>query len=462
MKKISFILLFGVALVTQGCKSFLDGNEISPNSPVSATPALLLSTVEVSTFANFSGQLSRSSSILMQQSQGVLNQAEDVAIYTILEGDNTNEWSSIYTGALNNSKALMDLAGDKSPNYRGIAKILYALNLGLATDIWGDVPNSDALKGLTGQIDAKYDSQEAIYAAIQAMLSDAIVDLGKTSNLIEPGDDDYIFKGDTDKWIATANALKARYANHLSKKSNYSPTTVLANANAALATMTANGAADAKCVFTAAGNELNQWYAYNDQRGDYIKMGKFFIDLMANTNDPRLAKYATKDAAGGYSGSPLANDPTSKDRSAMGTYFGTDAAPIPLVTYVELKFIQAEAMFRMGNKIDAATAFNTAVIDNITQVTGAAPTAAYIAASASETDATITLEKIMTQKYIAMFTQPEVWTDWRRTGFPTLAADTRGAVIDIPRRFPTPLTERLYNPKATVISNILTKMWWDN
>ena len=367
MKKIIFISTLFLALFLQSCKSFIEGNEISPNSASKATPSLLLSTVEVATFANFSGQLNRSASILVQQSQGVASQAQDIALYNILEGDNTNEWSSIYTGALNNAKTLMETAGDKNPNYRGIAKVLYALNLGLATDIWGDVPNSDALKGLSGQIDAAYDSQEAVYAAIQTMLSDAIVDLGKTANVLQPDADDYIFKGNTIKWIATANALKARYANHLSKKSSYNPTAVLTSVNAALVTMSSGGMNDANCVFTSAGNELNQWYSYNAERADYIKMGKFFVDMLVSTNDPRLPFYVAQDATGGYSGSPLANDAIADKRSSMGAYFASDASPIPLVTYAELKFIQAEAMFRTGNKTGAALAFNTVIMDHIKQ-----------------------------------------------------------------------------------------------
>ena len=38
------------------------------------------------------------------------------------------------------------------------------------------------------------------------------------------------------------------------------------------------------------------------------------------------------------------------------------------------------------------------------------------------------MNKIMTQKYIAMFAQPETWSDWRRTGIPALTPTSGSAV----------------------------------
>jgi hypothetical protein len=66
----------------------------------------------------------------------------------------------------------------------------------------------------------------------------------------------------------------------------------------------------------------------------------------------------------------------------------------------------------------------------------------------------------MTQKYIAMFLDPEAFADWRRTGIPSLTPNTGS---QIPRRLPYPETEVLYNqncPKPSVI-NIFTRVWWD-
>ena len=140
--------------------------------------------------------------------------------------------------------------------------------------------------------------------------------------------------------------------------------------------------------------------------------------------------------------------------------YASAASPVPLVTYVEQLFIEAEASLRSGNAAAAATAHNNAVKESILFLTGSSD-AAYEAANANETAGSISLEKIMTEKNVAMFLQAEGYTDWRRTGFPTLAANPNAALSGIPRRLPTPQQERLYNSNAIVVSDILYPVWWD-
>src|SRR5690606_26305631 len=54
---------------------------------------------------------------------------------------------------------------------------------------------------------------EELYGVIMGFLDEAIVNLqGETT--VSMGDDDFIYQGDTAKWIAFANMLKARYMIH--------------------------------------------------------------------------------------------------------------------------------------------------------------------------------------------------------------------------------------------------------
>ena len=293
------------------------------------------------------------------------------------------------------------------------------------------------------------DPQEQVIADIQKLLDDAIADLklGVEKNLLAPGDDDYIFGGNANKWAATAYVIKARYANRLSKRDAAGSATAALGflTQAYTAGFTAN-AADCMAKFGASGNEWNQWYAFNRTRGGYMTMNGYFVDLLKTTNDPRLAVYAGSAAA--------------TENSVVGPFYASQTSSMPLVTYAEAKFIEAEAQLRAGDKTKAATAHNAAVKANILKTVGAS-SPAFETVNASETAATITQQKIMTQKYIAMFTQPEVWSDWRRTNIPALTPNANAAVAGIPRRFPTPQSERLYNAKAVIESNILTPVWWD-
>jgi hypothetical protein len=461
MKKIIGPILLAVLFSVSGCKSFIEGWDVSPNTPTEATAPLLLSEIEVATFMYYTGQLARTPSIFIQQTAGTDFQMVDIANYTLLEGDNVNEWEGLYTDCIMNEQLLINDFGNPNPYYAGIGKILKAMSLGLLTDLWGDVPNREALKGLTGvstvELNPHFDAQETVIQDIQSLLSEAITDLSRPAedNIIVPGIDDYIFGGDPAAWINSAWILKARYANRLSNRnpagSANDAITFLSNIDPALP--------DLMSIHGEQSNEQNQWYAFQQDRGNYMQMGEYFIELLKSINDPRLPFFALPNLDGEYTGT--AKNDNSTNTSDWGPYAGTAGeTDLPLVTYFEAKFIEAEANLRLGNNNEAAAAYNDAVKASLLKVTGA-PDTVFEALYAAEDGPGITLEKIMTQKYIAMFTQTEAWTDWRRTNLPVLEPNPDGVVDGIPRRFPTTRSERNYNSNAVVVSNILTPVWWD-
>jgi hypothetical protein len=134
------------------------------------------------------------------------------------------------------------------------------------------------------------------------------------------------------------------------------------------------------------------------------------------------------------------------------------------VSYAEAMFIKAEALFRDGQTGPAADAHNAAIIAHVEYVTGEAAPAAYVTDQASETANTISLEKIMTHKYVALFPTYEPWADWRRTDIPALTPDPRGAAAaqgGIPRRLVIPLDERVNNQNSPPSKGIADPVWWD-
>jgi hypothetical protein len=456
-------LLISLVILSIGfpsCKKYLDDVQVNPNAPAEATPGALLASIELATFSNYSSNNARTAAILTQQMAGTTDQMAQLANYQILEGDITNQWASIYNNAIINCAVLIKDFGAKNPYFSGITKILLVMNIGIATDLWGDVPFLEAGLGLDdSKMNPKYDSQESIYQGMQKLLSEAVIELSSPveSNKTFPFGD-YVFQGDTEQWKKIAWLLKARYANHLSKR-NPSGSATEALEYLQMAELTGNSD-DANAVFGTLGNEINQWAAFEQTRGGYIRMGELFIDTLKGLSDPRLPFYAAEDDNGEYTGSSLNPETANIGSSAIGPYFGSDASPAPLATYVEAKFIEAEANQRLGNSEAAANAFNDAVKASLLQITGSSD-AAYEAANASETAETINLEKIMFQKYIALFTQIEVWTDWRRTGFPIISPNPAGVINGIPRRLPGSQDERNYNSNAVIISNLLQPVWWD-
>lgn len=458
MKKLSLLLILPMLLFATSCEKFIEDYDVSPNSPAEVTPSLLLTMTEVAIFAQYNGQLARNAGIYTQQIQGTDFQMIDVANYILLEGDNVNEWVSIYTDILMESQTLIDMSGE-NPHYRGIAKVLKTMGLALATDLWGDIPNREALGGLEGEgnFNPSYDAQEVVYGDMMDLLDDAIADLSAApeDNVLLPGGDDLIFGGDVAMWVKAAYTLKARLIMHLSERGS-SMQEVLD----ALAMGISANSEDMMAVYGTNGNELNNWYAFENSRGGYIHMHEYFIDLLKEIDDPRLEFYAAPDENGEYSGTPLAS--ADQSTSPVGPYLATANQPLTLISYEEALFLKAEALFRQGNADDAATAHNDAIKASIEKVTGAPAPADYVTAQASEDGSTITLEKIMTHKYVALFGMVEVYNDWRRTGVPALTPNPDGVVNGIPLRYPTTLDERVNNQNATVVQDILTPVWWDN
>src|SRR4030042_2939571 len=113
-----------------------------------------------------------------------------------------------------------------------------AMNLGLATDCWGDIPLREALNGLEGEEHyyPHFDAQQQVIQDIQTILDEAITLLSSdpAANETTPGLDDIIFEGDVNAWKRTAWMLKSRNAIHLTKRdANGSATSAMSYLNSA-------------------------------------------------------------------------------------------------------------------------------------------------------------------------------------------------------------------------------------
>lgn len=448
----------GFSLLTS-CDSELDHFNENPNSPISTTPTLLLSAMEVSTFSTHTGGLIRTSNIFDQHLAGTsVGQLGDIQRYIVSEQDVNNEWNTLYGTTLISGHILnRDFAGHY-PYYNGIGQILTAINLGYATDLWGDVPYDEAFKADQGNKTPKYNTQQEIYQRLQTILDEAIVNLSKSvsSNISVPATDDYIFNGNTKKWIQTAYVLKARFALRLTQVDTNAAKKALEYINAS--GISSNND-DANTFFPGTSNGLNQWYAFDRSRANYLKTGAYFVNSLQNANDPRLpfsiALNKPKPPIVPIYVGNIPEDLDTTSSSYIGSAFASATSAIGLVTYGEAKFIEAEAKLRLGQ--DAKSALQEAVSASVLKITGTAATSEFLAAAT----ATVDLENIIKQKYLALFLTMEPYNDYRRTGFPALIPNQSSNKKVIPVRLPTPSDERQYNPNATVVSNVTTNVWWD-
>lgn len=436
--KRSYLLLFVLTVLSvSSCKKGFLNDDLNkdPSQLQSPVPSSLLPGIIQSTGYLIGGDASRFPAIFMQQAVGQANQAILINRYEVSAGDVDNMWSAGFYNIMGNTDAMIKLAKQKGQgHYAAIGQILQAYNLGMTTDLWGDVPYAEAFRGKEN-MQPKYDSQQDIYTALDQLLTEAITSLSTADGSpIAPGADDILFSGDLDLWSRFAHSMKAKFYLHLAKKDPSNYARALAEAAQGFK---ATENAGVKFAGTSEPAQ-NPWYQFNTQRGDIGFTGTMYTLLKA-AGDPRLAIYQ------------------NAEDGSLGPLYGSANSTVYLMSYDELKFIEAEAYFQT-NKAAAASAYNTAVAANLTRTVKNTSYAATVAKTAAD----ITLNDIMTQKYFALFLNPEVWTDYRRTGLPTLLAPALSSLGGaLPRSLLYPIGEQRYNPNTPKNTSMLRRVNWD-
>ncbi|SEA92689.1 SusD/RagB family nutrient-binding outer membrane lipoprotein [Pedobacter hartonius] len=441
IKKSQLLVLLMVAVTFSSCKKgFLNDDLNNDSSQLqNPLPSGLLPGIIQSTGYIMGGDASRYPANFMQQVTGVANQSVLVNRYEVSADDVDDMWTAGFYSIMGNTNAMINLAKVKDQGHYGaVGKIMLAYNLGVTTDMWGDVPYSEAFLG-KANLQPKYDTQQSIYAAIDQLLTEAATSLVTSDGSpFQPAADDLLFGGDLGLWTRFAHSLKAKFYLHLAKRD-------ISNYTKALTEVPLGFKAGESAAVKFSGTSVptqNPWFQFNDQRPDIGFTGTLY-NLLKNANDPRLAVYQTVNGGD----------------ASLGPLYGSPNSSVYLMSYDELKFIEAEAQFQgMADKTAAAAAYNIAVAENLTRTV---KDASY-AGAVSKTAADITLNDIMTQKYFALFLNAEVWTDYRRTGLPALTA-TPGSALNgtLPRSLLYPIGEQRYNPNTPKNTSLSRRVWWD-
>ena len=435
-----YLIKFGtillLAVFISSCEKWIDPkiNE-DPDSVVEVPYNLLLPSIEANIGYVLGGMDVRG--ITGMWAQYVSGQARQAATmgknYNLTEADVNNLWGSIYQGSMMDLTDFINKTGDENPQARGVGEVLMAYCLGSMTDLFGDIPYTEAFMG-NENLKPGYDSQESIYASINTLLTSGIADLStaNSANAVPLGSsaNDLIYNGNVAKWIAAAHTLRARYSMHLTKKGSVDYNAILADCAAGI-TSNAN---DFQVPFAASEVNANPLYEFDNQRGDVAPSASFAAFA---AGDPRLAAFV----GGGLN---------------FGPFYGAIGSPVPLASYVETLFLQAEAQFRLGSQPAANTSYDAAVGASLAKYS--ISDATWLTANTSGVLGNRNLQNIIEAKYIAMFLQVEGFTDWRRTGFPVL---TPTAGSDIPVRYPYATDERLYNSENVPSGiTVFSPLWW--
>ncbi|HLA52206.1 MAG TPA: SusD/RagB family nutrient-binding outer membrane lipoprotein [Flavitalea sp.] len=407
-------------------------------------------------------------------------------------------------------------------NQYAIATIWKVFTLHRATDIYGDVPYTEAGKGITeGIFTPKYDKQSEIYPMMLSELETATSQLDPSK--ASYGVSDVIYQGDVNKWKKFGYSLMLRLAMRLT---NVDPATSQAWVQKAIegGVFTSNQEMATLVHVEGSGNSQN-WDAFELKRESLpesnkgkgpVKLSKTLIDMLQAKDDPRLRFYATL-----WEGNILATQtqvlpassdpdlqkglPNGYDASSIKTVIpgwsndqlvdysepntGTIAnlnAPTVLLSYEEVEFLLAEAALRGWGPGTPAAHYNAAITASMQSTTIFPGDQTLFAIPQTDIDTYLAanpldatgfegqMEQIHTQFWLAHFMWYdcfEAFSNWRRTGYPVLTPPnypgnfTGGQAL---LRLRYPISESSLNQanyEAAVANQgadlYTTPVWWD-
>jgi len=472
MKTLKIFLIAVFTVFLWGCnEDIMDEINTNVNDATSADAFAILPDVLLKSAYTATGtDLAWYASAFIEHSAGQWAQHHDADRRLGLHATShfNNHWNGMYD-ILNMLKIIERRCASGGPEENnkhalGISQVLQAYNLAVLTDFWGDVPWSEAVT--PGIIKPKFDRQSVIYNDIFALLESGIANLqaavAQGTNGPNAGSFDYIYAGNNQKWIKAAYSLMARYHMRLSQRDTQA-------ASKALAAI-ANGFESAADDFLFAKYEASQsgqnpWFSFLFQRS-HLCVSTTLFNLMDSRNDPRMVIWFSQlgDPAD-YNPAP----PGEADRVQGGVYseslitLNGQTLPTPMMTFHELKFIQAEAHFRNSPQGDYASALQDAIRASfVFHGLTIEDANAYYTAEVAPLLAANALNEILIQKYIAMYEHEamEAYHDYRRTGVPTLY-NPYNVTVGFPHRYQYGLSEETSNPENFIVLDIYAdKVWW--
>ena len=519
MKKLLRLLyLAPVALLFASCDNGFEEMNVNPNASTSVVPGFLFTRAQLTTVSNnYTGAAYLTIGGSMQH----------FATYKEVPGAgdkyfnfsySTGSWA-LYGGDPATAGAVIDIeqvieAVKTVPadvNKLSVARIWKAYLYHRLTDLYGDVPYSEAGKALTDKnYTPKYDEQSAIYADMLKELEQAIGAFDPAQATF--GTSDLIYGGDIAKWKKFGYSLMLRLGMRLTQVDATMAKTWVQKAIAGgvitsdtdIATIAyVDGSVTASRNFISSGLMGTD---YVSPGGDNVEGGKFaktLIDHLKTTKDPRLnvisvvwvkptsaSAYVADTATALQKGMPnaafnsLPPDFDSYSEPNPNTILKYNA-PLLVFTTAETHLLLAEAAVRGWYTATSAEAeYKSAVTAGMKQwalfgtagVISDARINAYIAANPYKTSGTVEeqIEQISTQKWVALFLEDEyeIFSNWRRTGYPKLTPTNYPGNLTggkIPTRFQIPDSEGIYNEANFIqartrqggTNSLSSIVWWD-
>ncbi|WP_452602166.1 SusD/RagB family nutrient-binding outer membrane lipoprotein [Pontimicrobium sp. MEBiC06410] len=498
------LFLFALGLSVVSCESTLDINESEVDATTDlVSPELLLAGAIQAPRARYEVTTSELGSILMQQWGGDINnvtggfQDEFRLNFTQNFTPGSIIWRDLFRG-MGTFQAIIDNPDSAFNNYKAISMINKSYYFQVLTDLYGNIPYSQALQfGLN--ISPAYDDAQSIYRDLIVQLDAAIAILENSGDYLPVGTEDTIFNGDANGWIQVANTLKLRI---LLRQSELAGTdaetaTYLTEQFAALSTNFLTTDATLNPGYAAAAGQQNPfWNNYGTTAtgeptfdNDFIVPSDYMVKFLrgeatqdgvaTGTLDPRLVRmyepvgdpaegsYTAGDINGVVQGATSGPEfselgPGLRFSAEQDSYFFTAA---------ESFFLQAEAAHKGYITGNAQALFHSGITASF-NLLGATGAAAYIGSTENTnlvgwSGSSNKIEAIMTQKWIALcgINAIESFIDYNRTGFPAVPLSLIAEQSQLPYRMLYPASEYSTNsanvPNQPSSEAFSSKIFWD-
>ena len=506
MKIKSYIIIALLVFLGSSCKkSFLDINT-NPNTLPTATPNFVFTTGLNKTTRNmvdpnltgsfWSGQWTQSNSYITVTTWFVY----------IFTNNDFNYWDSYYDN-MNDYQFVIDNADANNQKFlKGPAKIMKALMFHQLIDMYGNLPYTEALKGVKVLV-PKYDDQKGVYEFLITLLDEAIADTKANAFSSAFADSDIVFKGNTAKWTKFANSLKLRLLMHQARvagRDTYIKTEInkIVTEGSGFITGEDVGSGGPGFYQPTAGklNPFYQSFGYNATgtrlaSNDFPRLTQFLVNSLKVAKDTfRLKKIAY--AIGGEGGTPGVSAKSELAANYIGIPFGAPSGfaasvsssigpslivkgqfnkPYILMTAAEVQLNLAEAKERYDAGVnlpnDAKTYFEAGISESFRALgAGVANAAKYIGSGIQDYDYTASTNKlkaIAIQKWLALcnFSGLEAWTEYRKTGYPVTPQSLQVPDPKRPVRFYYPSTESGSNGGNVTaqgeIDVFTSRLFWD-
>ena len=505
MKKI--LLYTVVALLFSGsafvsCTGDFEEYNKNPETPAKGetAPITLLENLIYSGAKELQHRSWQCHSELMQYTVDIGNSTR-YHVYTFPASIYESLWKNFF-GFASNAEEIVQLARKyDEPNMEAIGLTLKAMYFSIISDMYGDIPFTEALRIDEGITQPKMDRQKDIYEALIQMLLDANALYNTTKDgdgayaepLLVPAKD-LLYGGDIAAWQKFTNSLNLRLCLRLSNRPEAIGLETLRKIveSPGVYPIFGSVADDAKIAYTGVAPFRGPFGGMTDGAftSSSHKCSERFVDQIYSTYDPRRLRWTRQsgdDIKGVQSGykNPDGNSAVILNVSVLKPY----EAPAWYMTASEVKFILAEAAhagYIGGGETAAQNYYEEAVIASLRQwipEISAADIDKFIHGADSKVAYDGTLERIIDQKWVSLFMQGfESWCDYRRTGFPRLvlgpdAANANGGMMPTRMLYgqTTTSTNRpnyeavvaymrdtypVVSMGATGGDNMMTPVWW--